>query len=208
MSTLLRKVPVVTYTLLERVEAQKRQRKIAESYRAAAKEYEAALLKTKLENEKRLAEKRAIREEIERTHVIPPLVLEEKREKKEAQKKVREFALVEQYRQKRLAEDILRAQKEHTFRMKRFRKEMRLARVVPIEIKRLPVMFDESVIGKAELLECEKPLVSVLANFARVVGFDVELDEWEDKTAVILWKPYPYWRYAFSGEKKNVVPKR
>ncbi len=205
MSTLLRKVSVVTYTLLKKVEAKKRQRKIAESYRLAAKEHEAALLKTKLENEKRLAEKKAIREGINKTHVIPVFFLEEKRAKKEAQKKAREFAMVEQYRQKKLAEDICREQKEWTYRMKQFKKELRFLKVVPIEAKKLPEMFREGTIGKAELLECEEEIVLVLVKLAKTVGFDVEIDEWEDKTALLLWKPYPYWMYAFSGEKKNIA---
>jgi len=204
MSTLLRKVPVVTYTLLERVEAQTRQRKIAESYRAAAKEYEAALLKTKLENEKRLAEKRAVREEIKRTHVIPTFFLEEKRAKKVEEKKLREFAMVEHHRQKKLAEDLLREQKEWTERLKQFKKEVSSSKVVPLVAKRLPSVFQESDIGKDTYIECETPLVPILSTLAKIVGFDVDTCECGDSSVLFFRKPYPYWRYAFSGGKRSV----
>ncbi len=209
MSTKQEKVPVVTYALLEKIETRKtqkeKQRKLESSYRAGAKKQEALLLKQRAERERLRAVKEELREEIRRTHVIPSFILERKRAKKEEQKKAKEFAFVERHRQKKLAEDILQEQKEQAFRSKQFRKELRLAKTVPLEIKRLPLLFEESEIGKAQLLECEKTIVPLLVKLAKIVGFDVELDEFGEKTALILWKPYPYWRYAFSDKKSGAL---
>ncbi len=80
--------------------------------------------------------------------------------------------------------------------------------MVPIEVNRLPLLFEQIRIGQRELLGCEPHLASVLIKFAKTVGFDVELDEWEDASALLLRKPYPYWHFAFSGEKKDVLPGR
>ncbi|MCX6738570.1 MAG: hypothetical protein NT098_00770 [Candidatus Parcubacteria bacterium] len=208
MSTKQKKVPVVTYTLLEKIETRKtqkeKQRTLETSYRAGAKKQQVLLQKQKAEREQLHEVKRILREEIKRTHVIPSFVFENKRKKVEDQKKALEFSFVEQHRQKKLAEDILKEQKEQAFRLKQFRKELHLAKVVPLEVKKLSVLFEESEIGKAQLLECEKEVVPVLQKLAKIVGFDVELDEFGDKTALIMWKPYPYWRYAFSNKNSEI----
>ena len=40
-------------------------------------------------------------------------------------------------------------------------------------------------------------------EIAKTIGFDVEVDGFEEMTALVLWKPYPYWHYAFFGGKKD-----
>ena len=192
MSTIQRTVPVVTYTLFSYFERKVTNKRLEKDYRAEAKKSEYALQKAKEENDKRLAEKKARRERV----VVPFSYLKEKMEK-------RDFELVEKYKAKRLAEDNLRAERDWAYRMMRFQEEIELAKVVPIEVKKLPGLFEKSKIGKAELLECEKPLVDILVKFAKTIGFDVEVDGFEEMTALVLWKPYPYWHYAFFGGKKD-----
>ena len=206
MSATQKKVPVVTYVLPEKIETRKAEqenrRKLEASYRFAAKNQEAILQNQIAEREKLEAVKKALHEEIERTHVIPSFILEEKKGKKEEKKKLREFELLECHRQKRLEQEKLQEQKEWTFKMKQFKKEVRLAKVVPLVVNFIPTAFQESEIGKAELLECESFLTPLVVKLAKLVGFDVEVDEEESKTIILLWKPYPYWREAFSDEKK------
>ena len=190
MSTLHKTVPVVTYTLLPYFERKISNKKRAVEYRAMAKKSEYAIRKAKEENDKRLAEKA---ERCERK-IVPFSYLKEKIEKRNA-------LLVEKYKQKRIAQDNLCEERDWAYRMVRFQEEIRDAKIVPIEVKKLPVLFEKSKIGKAELLECEKPLVPVLVKFAKTIGFDVEVDDFEEMTALVLWRPFPYWHYAYSGKK-------
>lgn len=190
MSAIEKKVPVVTYTLLPEFERKVSNKKRAVEYLAMAKKSERALQKVKEENDKRLTEKKVRCER----KIVPFSCLQEKIEK-------RNILLVEKYKQKQLAEDNLREEKDWAYRMIRFQEEISLAKVIPIEIKKLPELFGKSMIGKAELLECEKPLVEILIKFAKTIGFDVEVDDFEEMVALVLWKPYPYWHYAYSGKK-------
>ena len=190
MSTLHKTVPVVTYELLSYFERKVSNKKHAVLYRAMAKKSEYALKKMKEENDKRLFEKKTRSER----KIVPFSYLKEKIEKRNA-------LLVEKYKQKRIAQDNLREERDWAYRMMRFQEEISLAKVVPIEVKKLPGLFEKSKIGKAELLECEKPLVSILVKFAKTIGFDVEVDDFEEMTALVLWRPFPYWHYAYSGKK-------
>jgi hypothetical protein len=196
MGTTKKKVPVVTYELLPVFERKANNAKVAAEYRAEEKKLQNSLFKTKEENERRLAEKKALYQRI----VVPFSVFEERAKR-------RELALVEKYKQKRIQEDILREERNWAYQVAKFYEMIQLEKVVPIEIRALPELYKKSEIGKAELIECEKSIVPVLTKFAQIIGFEVELDEFEEMTALLLWKPYPYWMYAFSGEKKDVVPK-
>jgi hypothetical protein len=190
MSAKHKTVPVVTYTLLPEFERKVSNKKRVIEHRAIAKRSERALEKAKEENDKRLAEKKI---RYERKN-IPFSYLKEKIEK-------RNCALVEKVKQKTIERDNLREARDRAYRLMRFQEEISLARVVPIEIKKLPALFEKSKIGKAELLTCEKLLVPVLSKFAKTIGFDVEVDDFEEMTALVLRKPFPYWHYAYSGKK-------
>lgn len=190
MSTKEKKVPAVTYALLPYFERQKSNKERVREYRAMARRSEYALRKAKEENDERLAEKKLRCER----KIVPFSYFQKKKEE-------RDFALVEKARQKRIERDNLREKMDWAYRMMRFQEEIELAKVIPIEIKKLPELFEKSMIGKAELLECEKPLVPVLEKFAKTIGFDVEVDDFEEMTALVLCKPYPYWHYAYSGKK-------
>ncbi len=202
MSTLTRKVPVVTYTLLPIFEMKISNRKAAEKCRELAKLEAEALLKTKAENDERLALKKALRAEITETHVVPFTFFQKKLEKKIEQEKAREVALVEARHQKAIEQDLIRTERDWAYRMMRFHEEVGNAKVVPIDIMSLPLLYENTAITKTELLACEHEMVPVMQKFAKLIGFETEVDQFEDITALVLQKPYPYWQYAFSGEKK------
>ena len=146
--------------------------------------------------------KKAVREEIALTHVVPLSFFQKKLEKRAEQEKAKETALVEAKRQKAMAEDLIRTERDSAYRMKRFYEEVGNAKVVPIDIMKLPALYENTRITKTELFAVEPEMVPIMEKFAKIIGFDVEVDQFEDMTALVLQKPYPYWQYAFSGEKK------
>jgi hypothetical protein len=191
-----KKVPVVTYILLPEFERKLSNKKRALEYRAMAKKSERALQKAKEENDKRLLKKR----ERYARKIVPFSCLQEKWLEKEKQEKAREVLLEEKIKKQKLEQANVEEKNDWANRMKKFRKEI-LHAGVRAEAKKLPFIFQHSEIGKAELLECEKSLVPVLTKVAKIVGFDVEVDDFEEMTALVLWRPYPYWHYAYSGKK-------
>ncbi|MFA5830445.1 MAG: hypothetical protein WC878_01310 [Candidatus Paceibacterota bacterium] len=194
MSTRKKTVPVVTYALLPIFERKLSNKKAAREYRAELLKREACILKTKEENDKRLEEKRARRERV----IVPFSYLQEKI-------KERDNALAEKRKQEKLEQDILREERDWAYRMMRFEEEIQLEKIVPIDVKLLPALFKESDIGKAHCIECEEAVLSSLRKFAEIVGFDVEFDGEGDLPALVLWKPYPYWREAFSDKKETIT---
>jgi hypothetical protein len=195
MSTTQTKVPVVTYTLLPVFERKLSNKKLAEEQRVKMRGEEAALLEAKEENDKRLSEKKALYKRV----IVPFSVFQEKAK----ERKAREDEIEEARRQQRLEQDILLEQKEWTEKMKEFKKEVRLAKVVPHVVNYLPTAFQESEIGKEYSLEidCGEVVVPTIIKLAQIVGFDVGMTEREGKITLLLRKPYPYLREAFSDKK-------
>jgi hypothetical protein len=191
MSTMTKKMPVVTYKLLTVFERKLSNKKVAEEHLAKIRDAEIVLREAKEENEKRLAEKKVLRQEIKRTHVIPSSFLEQKREKKRAEKLMFAESFENCLEESRLEQSYARTAAEKAEQMKKLKEKIRLEKIIPIGVKKLLARFEEIDVEKVETLECEKLLGPVLATFARTIGFVVKKIEKEGKTDLEIKRPYP-----------------
>ena len=194
MSTRKKTVPAVTYALLPVFERKLSNKNAAKEYRAKSLKKEKALLNTKEENDKRLLEKRIRRERV----IVPFSYLKGKIDE-------RDTALDEKQKRETLEQNILLEERDWAYRMMRFEEEIQSEKIIPIDVRMIPVLFKKSDIGKAHFIECEKEVIPSLSKFAKITGFDIELDEEGDLPALILWKPQPSWETDFSDKKKAVT---
>ncbi|MFA5830446.1 MAG: hypothetical protein WC878_01315 [Candidatus Paceibacterota bacterium] len=183
---------VVIYTLLEKIQEKEKRREAEDTRHASEKEQIEACRKAREENGKHLAEKKALREKIRRTHVIPACVFAEKLAKRKEREKILKGIFLEQLEEKRLAEGMRRSQEEHISLMKKMHEKICREKVIPIEVKKLAQLFERSDITKPSLVLCEKPTVLIRKQFAQTIGFIVTTEERGDKTALTIKKPFSW----------------
>jgi hypothetical protein len=187
-----KKDATVIYTLLEKIREKEKHCEAEEARRALEKEQTEAFRKARKENERHLVEKRALREEIGRTHVIPACIFAEKLAKKKAQEKILRGIFLEQLEEERLAEGARRTEEEHISLMKKIHEKICREKVIPIEVKKLAQLFERHDITKPSLVLCEKPTVLIRKQFAQTIGFIVTMEERGDKTALTIKKPFSW----------------
>jgi hypothetical protein len=196
MSTLKRTVPTVTYALLSYFENKINNRKNVEIFRNKEKEKEEMLRKVREANEKRLAEKKALIEEVHRTHVVPFWFFEKKREEKKElarlQEKARNDAILNQLEIDRLEKGFLRQVAEKVERRKRYGLEIGKEKIIPIRVKQLLSKYEERRVDDSEVTQCEKNISLILADFGRTIGFAVIKKEQTDCVELTFRKPFPY----------------
>ena len=183
-------VPVVTYKLLSTFERKLNNKKVvAKQIAEDAKKAEALRVGTE-KNKKRIAEKKAFREEIERTHVIPTCVFMGKLALREEQERIRRGIETQMDEDERWNKIILAYEKSSIEKIKSFKQSYLSGVVVSIHAKELLGKYSESGFGEALVLDVFPEEETYAFAMAECLGLVVEVDEviLDGRLSLILWK--------------------